>query len=136
MFRTAITLVRPVCISLQPVALSSAYKRNTAIPVSSNHDALLRSRLAENRPLASSEWAELRSGLIATDTFINEINVDATILGRCLTAAQLEVGKSYLDFLRDQQIKPNLATVGKLLRLYYANEKTLTDEDKADIVQM
>lgn len=139
MFRLALTLIRPVVrVSLQPHASSSIYRRsNNTIPVSSNHaDDALKGRLAENLPLPASEWAELRSGLIAADFFINEVNVDATILGRCLPAGQLEVGKSYLKFLHDQGIEPNLATVGKLLRLYHASAKTLTAEDKEDIVKM
>lgn len=136
MFQRALTLMRPVRLLLQPSVSSSIYRRPRNIPVSDNHDSLLKSRLAENRPLLTTEWAELRSELIATDTLINEVNVDATILSRCLPEAQLEVGKSYVKFLRDQGIKPNLATVGKLFRLYHASEKALTDEDKAEIVKL
>lgn len=136
MFRSAFTRLRPVRHSFLQSASSSVHRRPKVVPVSTNHDSILKGRLTENRPLLTQEWSEIRSELIATDAFINEVNVDATILGRCLPAAQLEVGKSYLHFLRDIGIEPNLATVGKLLRLYHASEKVLTDEDQADIIKM
>lgn len=137
MYRTSITLVRSIRVSLQQNASNSTFKRPKPIPDSVvNDDTHVKSRLAENRPLSSKEWTEIRSGIIAKDSFINEVNVDATILARCLPAAQLEVGKSYVGFLRDQGIEPNLATVGKLLRLYHASEKALTEVDKEDIVKM
>lgn len=127
-------IVRPARVSLLQTAASSAHRRPKTVPVSSNHH--ITDRLAENRPLAAAEWAELRSALMATDTFITEVNVDATILGRCVPGAQLAVGKSYVAYLRERGIEPNLATVGKLLRLYHVSEAALTEADKEEIVNM
>lgn len=129
-------LLRSTTSSFLQTASVGAFKRSKLIGVSNEYEDLINTRLAENRPLSSAEWLELRTGLIATNRPISEINVDATILGRCVPDAQLEVGKSYFNFLHENGIKPNLATTGKLLRLYYASQNNLTEADKDSIVKM
>lgn len=120
------------------IAAASTYKRATH-PF--NADALLssdnRQLINENRPLSDVEWQTLRNDLFGSDRSITEVNIDATILGHCLPDGLLETGKSYVRFLRVAGRQPNLATLGRLLRLYHnaqARGIRLSDRDCEDIV--
>lgn len=117
---------------------ASQFKRN-ANPFDAKKLAPIQSKLSENRSLSADEWQTLRSEMLASgDRLITEVNIDATILGRCLPDGQLELGISYVRFLRDTGREPNLASIGRLLRLYHKGEEEgkLTDADREDIVQM
>lgn len=124
---------------LQPRAAASIYKR-TAKPFVASPDQFgpIQAALSENRALSDDEWRGLRTELLSGDGSINSVNIDATILGRCLPDGLLEAGKSYVRFLRASGLEPNLASVGRLLRLYHmgATQGALTDGDREDIVAM
>ncbi|CAH1971845.1 unnamed protein product [Acanthoscelides obtectus] len=47
-------------------------------------------------------------------------NIDSKILGYCALKKDCDRGTSYLNFLKSEDIKPNLATIGKYLKLLYA----------------
>nr|CAH7762887.1 unnamed protein product [Callosobruchus chinensis] len=46
-------------------------------------------------------------------------NIDAIILNYCANKKDCNLGTSYLNFLKRENIKPNLATIGKYLKLLY-----------------
>lgn len=134
-------LRRPADPFLQSSRLASVHKRNSTPFVSQNQlsQLLLQSKLAENRALSADEWRILRSDLLASDDrSITAVNIDATILGGCLPDGRLEVGKSYVRFLRESGDEPNLASMGRLLRLYHMAEGQgrLSVADRGDIVKM
>lgn len=127
--------------NLQSCRLASLHKRTTQ-PFVSQHQSnqlWLQSKLTENRALSADEWRALRSDLLASDDrSITAVNIDATILGGCLPDGRLEAGKSYVQFLRESGDEPNLASLGRLLRLYHMADVQgrLSDVDREDIVQM
>lgn len=115
-----------------------SFKRAIKINLQTNHVGLLRTKLDENRPLTVAEWRVLRSDILATDRQISEVNIDATIIGHCMPLGQLTVAKSYVAFLKEIGVEPNLAVLGKLLRLYSisAGNGVIDDQDRKDILNM
>lgn len=120
------------------VRLVGSFKRATKLSLQTNHVGLLRAKLEENRPLTVTEWREVRTEILATDRQFNEVNIDATILGHCLPLGQLAVAKSYIAFLKEIDVEPNVATLGRLLRLYSisASKGAIDNQDRQDIINM
>lgn len=114
------------------------FKRAIKINLQTNHVGLLRAKLDENRPLSVAEWRVLRSEILATDRQFSEVNIDATIIGHCIPLGQITVAKSYVAFLKDIGVEPNIATLGRLLRLYSisAANGIIDDQDRQDIIKM
>lgn len=113
------------------------FKRETKLNLQTNHVGLLRTKLDENRPLSVTEWQVLRSEVLHDRQF-SEVNIDATILGHCIPLGQLSVAKSYIAFLKEIGVEPNVATLGRLLRLYSisAANGIIDDQDRQDIINM
>lgn len=133
-------LNRVVWNNLQPLAVqSSNFKRPVKLNLQQNHILLLRDKLEENRELTFNEWSELRHEILSSDRQINKVNIDASILGQCLPNGQLQVAKSYIRYLKTELgQQPNIATIGRLLRLYYlayANGKLVNNEHQ-EILEM
>lgn len=114
------------------------FKRAIKLNLQTNHVGLLRAKLDENRPLSIAEWQSLRSEILTSDRQFNEVNIDATVLGFCIPLGQLTVAKSYIAFLKEIGIEPNVATTGRLLRLYgiSAANGVIDDQDRQDIINM
>lgn len=87
---------------------------------------------------SDQEWQGVRQTLTESSKFVTEKNVDAVILGMCSTGEQLPVAKSYIRYLQAQGIKPNAATLGRLLRCYYAayQLRPLTDVEQSEILEI
>lgn len=87
---------------------------------------------------SDQEWQGVRQTLTESSKFVTEKNVDAVILGMCSSGEQLPVAKSYLRYLQAQGIKPNAATLGRLLRCYYAayQLRPLTDLEQSEILEI
>lgn len=135
--------VRPTCHQFQRIARASIYRRKQHLVIADDHFDRIRAKIDENRALSATEWTELRNELMATSassstSAINEVNIDANILGQCLPDGRLTAGKSYVRFLRDTGREPNLATLGRLLRLYHmgATKNELSSDDREEIVRM
>ncbi|XP_055603151.1 mitochondrial ribonuclease P catalytic subunit [Uranotaenia lowii] len=71
------------------------------------------------------QWNDIRRTVLDERRFTST-NVDSTVLGICNS---LESGKSYVQFLNSKGINLNLASKGKLLRLY----RSRRTESKGDI---
>jgi hypothetical protein len=65
--------------------------------------------------LNCEQWRDLRSEILQADRTVNQVNIDAIIMGQL----ELEKAKSYVDFLKHDGLEVNLATRGRILRLYY-----------------
>lgn len=68
------------------------------------------------------DWTNVRKAILEHDLNRGQYsnhNIDAMILGHCVKTKQFDLGASYITFLNQEKIKPNLATIGKYLRLIY-----------------
>ena len=120
---------------------SSTYKRSQLSVPHADHLLDMKKELFEQRTeLSDSEWQELQNNLISKYKHISNSNVDAIILGLCGSIEQLPLAKNYVHYLRKCGFEPNLATIGRLLRIYNTsyhkkggNDASLTPEEQQDI---
>lgn len=120
---------------------ASQFKRTINLNLQPPQQNGLRTWLQENRPLTSTEWHRIRTDILTNDRQITEVNVDATILGQCIPDGQLLVAKSYVRYLQEIGVEPNVASLGRLLRLYHIAAAAgagseLNNEDQMDIIRM
>nr|XP_023014613.1 mitochondrial ribonuclease P protein 3 [Leptinotarsa decemlineata] len=77
------------------------------------------------------EWHNVRQAIMSHEYNrgqYNANNVDAVILGHCTSVRNYDLGSSYISFLKQENIKRNVATRSKYLKLlYYMNEQHLKD---------
>lgn len=130
------------------IKLSSSITLNKNNSINDNLK-VLRNHL---KPFASVEWKEIRQNLIKTQKRINDINVDATILGllcsnennddqnQNLLKNSLNIAKNYIEFLKNEGIELNNAILGRLMKIYYFtykfDSKQITEEDKKDVLNL
>lgn len=119
---------------------ASHYKRRHQLgAVQSEHLEQLKAVYFERQTEPSGEeWQSVRQALQENSKFVTSSNVDAVILGLCSTGEQLPVAKSYLRYLQAQGIKPNAASLGRLLRCYNAayQMRALTEKEQSEILQI
>ncbi|XP_004525120.1 mitochondrial ribonuclease P protein 3 [Ceratitis capitata] len=123
---------------------SSAFKRPQLSVPHTDHLQTLKTDLFQQRSeLSPSEWKELRTSLISKYKHVSESNVDAMILGLCGCVEQLPLAKNYVHYLRGCGLEPNLASIGRLLRIYNAfyhasggNDSALSTEEQQDILNV
>lgn len=89
----------------------------------------------ENAKLTSlNDWTNVKKAILEHEFNRGRFtthNIDAVIMGHCINSKRLDLGVSYIDFLSQENIKPNLATVGKFLQLIYLrNYKDCLDSGK------
>lgn len=80
------------------------------------------------------EWASIREKLLQIQQITPAI-VDSTIIDICLKDFQVDTAIAYFKFLRENNYPLNVAVIGKYLRLYFMKRNSLTDTDKAEIVE-
>lgn len=120
---------------------SSTYKRSQLSVPHMDHLLTVKKELFEQRTeLSDSEWQNLRNNLISKYKHMSNNNIDAIILGLCGGVEQLPLAKNYLHYLRGCGLEPNLASIGRLLRIYNrsyhkrgGNDASLTLEEQQDI---
>lgn len=87
----------------------------------------------ENSTISSSnDWKVLRQQISQQESNRGEYsldNIDTSILNYCLTT-NTNLGLSYIDFMTTENIKKNLATIGKHLKLVYLKNKNYLLEGK------
>lgn len=99
---------------------------------------LIRQTLAKNLKPTNSEWHELRKKLTLSAQNEASNNIDETVLRSCFSN-QLDVGKSYMQYLTESGSDPKPATTIALLDLYYRasiNGTVFTDSDQRDITDL
>lgn len=75
--------------------------------------------IAENSIKAKSDWKRIREELMKNSRQITPLNIDSMAINYCLTKKLYKEAVSYMDFINEENIKPNLATIGKYFRLFY-----------------
>lgn len=113
--------------------LISNYKRSDKILLKSGNYAF--AEITAGKEITESHWQKIRKDALFNSRMINEVNVDSIILGNCLSVASLSLGKSYINFLKNDGKRINYATWGKLLKLYHAagTKSPLNSTDIEDI---
>lgn len=118
----------------------SNFKRSQELYIDANEGTLLTEHLKNDRPLSKIQWTQIRTNLLAaTRAGITDYNIDAIIVGQCMPNSQVNVAKSYMEFLHSTGRCANLATIGRYLKLlYYAasHNYTITSADKQEIIDL
>ncbi|XP_067634905.1 mitochondrial ribonuclease P catalytic subunit isoform X2 [Eurosta solidaginis] len=123
---------------------SSNYEQSQFATKHNDHLQALKVELNEQKNgLSVSEWEDLRKNLISTYKNINSVNVDAVILGLCGGPEVICLAKSYMHYLQSSGMEANIATIGRLLRIYNiayhakgGHETALNAEEQQDILKM
>ncbi|XP_050299495.1 uncharacterized protein LOC126738284 isoform X2 [Anthonomus grandis grandis] len=74
------------------------------------------------------DWEKLKQSILNHElnrmpNLVNHYNVDARIMGTISILQRLDLSRSYLKYLESQNIRPNLATLGKYLKFLYESIK-------------
>lgn len=82
----------------------------------------------------NKQWDELRNVVLEQKTMIDKNNIDAIVLGFC--SKNLNLTKSYVNYLKAHNINPNFATIGKILKSYHNHyeNKDVPPEEIASIL--
>lgn len=128
---------RMVMFSLWTKQLGSTCKH-----LSSSSSQLLRKqlgrelvkRILENKKITSNnDWKYIREQILQLEEAKGQFsinNIDVTILNDCILN-NIDLGFSYIDFMKEENIQQNLAIIGKYLHLIYLkNEKYLLEGSK------
>lgn len=86
-----------------------------------------------NRNLGpETNWKDVREDILKESRNITPINIDAMMLNYYTTKKMYDVAFKYLNYLKEDNIKLNLATIGKYFKLFYElyREGKLTQEQK------
>lgn len=117
--------------------------QNTTSFLGSKHLALLARKpfvvelvqnvLDRSNVSCNKDWKKIRQSILEHQDNKGQCsvdNIDALILNYCLNK-NTDWGLSYIDYLKTENMKKNLATVGKYLQLMYLkNEKFLMEGEK------
>ncbi|VEN35039.1 unnamed protein product [Callosobruchus maculatus] len=69
-----------------------------------------------------NDWKNVRNSILEhsyNSGKYTKNNIDALIINYCANKKDCDLGTSYLNFLKKENIEPNLATIGKYLKLLY-----------------
>ncbi|KAK9723298.1 Protein-only RNase P [Popillia japonica] len=94
--------------------------------------------ILKNTGTSTKHWKELREKLFAMSVNITNKNIDTFIIGSYTTENRYVEAKSYIDYLKEEKIKLNLATIGRCFKLHYLMylEGLSTQKDEENILQM
>lgn len=94
---------------------------------------LVQNTLDRSSVSCNKDWKQIRQNILQHQDNNGQCsadNIDASILNYCLNN-NTHLGLSYIDFMTTENIKKNLATVGKYMQLiYFKNEKLLMKGEK------
>lgn len=82
-------------------------------------------------------WTEFRNSVLKSP-FYSQVNVDATILGLCNRHGDLDVGRSYVQFLAANKIPLTAAIAGKYLKLFKlrSDKKSLNEAESKEVLEI
>lgn len=78
------------------------------------------------------KWGEIRDKMLENAYSVNLTNVDSLIISKCFNGARLDIAKSYMDYLKSNNLSISDAFIIKLIRLYYARYRTTGELSKKD----
>jgi hypothetical protein len=113
----------------------SQFKRSPMLKLGDRNTSLINKILQSSPQQIDGSWKDMRNQILEFDKTINQINIDAIIISHL----ELEKAKSYVQFLNNEGVIVNLASLGRLLRLYYFafdKNNSLPDEDLKDVSTM
>jgi len=86
----------------------------------------------------AEDWKNVRDDLFKSGKQITSLTIDSIILSYCIGAQNYDLGYSYMEFLKTENIKPGLAAVGKYLKLFYLRncDRVLKESDENYILDM
>lgn len=94
---------------------------------------LVKSILENNKFSSNNDWKPIREQILQHEENRGRLsadNIDAVILNYCILH-NTDIGFSYIDYMKKENMKQNLATIGKYLHLIYLkNEKYLLEGQK------
>lgn len=96
-------------------------------------------QLLKEKPVASAtDWKNIRNEVLKKSDYVTEKNVDLLTMECCLSICDYSLGKSYLDFMQQIGIPPNLAVIGKFLRLFYYSKlnSEISKEEEDTVLNM
>lgn len=84
------------------------------------------------------KWDKLKVDALKEGYSITNVNIDAKIISMCIAHKNLEAAKSFMQHLYEKNQIPNIATLGKFLRLFYVchEEKGLGKKDEKNVLNM
>lgn len=98
---------------------AGTHRTSLAVHAEKTAEELFRTTIQQDGgPKDDCEWAELRNSVIRSGKYYSNVNVDATILGLCNKFANIDTGRSYVQFLQRKTIPLTPATAGKYLKLF------------------
>lgn len=89
-------------------------------------------------PQTVPRWDSLKLDTLDKGRAITNINFDAKIMGLCITHKNLDAAKSFVSYIYDKNEKPNVATLGKFMRLYHVckSEERVSSKEEKVILNM
>lgn len=92
---------------------------------------VLPSIISDRKIATVEDWKAIRDELFKSGKPITSVNIDTLILNFCIREANYTLAYSYFDFLKKEQLKPNLATIGKYFKIFYlTNYNKVVDENE------
>lgn len=111
--------------------LIQVFTRNYAKQVYKNHRTDVLTTIFIDKPDVI-KWEEIRKKMLENSFTTNLTNIDSLIISKCFNGARLDIAKSYLDYLRSNNLSISDAFIIKLIRLFYARYRTTGELSKKD----
>ena len=104
----------------------------------SSPNNLLWKIIEENNIKGAQDWKDVRTQIQNEIRSVTPASIDAMTVSICTRKKKFNLALSYLDFLNNENVKLNLATLGKYFKLLYVKgvEESLATEDEEKILQM
>lgn len=84
------------------------------------------------------KWNDIRKKMLENSYQVNSTNIDSLIISKCFNGARLDIAKSYLEYLNNNNLSISDAFFIKLIRLYYTryrmNDGDLSKKDFDDLL--
>ncbi|XP_050502512.1 mitochondrial ribonuclease P catalytic subunit [Diabrotica virgifera virgifera] len=88
--------------------------------------------IEENKITNSQDWKKIRDTLLGIKNntgHYSKNNIDAVILEYCIKKNKHELGTNYINFLKEENIKPNLGFIGKYFKFLYNINKDICHKE-------
>lgn len=94
--------------------------------------------LLNSEPKTTEDWNNARNKLLEAANIITPTSIDTMVLNFLMGVKRFDLGCEYIDYLRKNQVKLNLSTTGKYLKLLYIiNQNDIMDSKLAkEVVSM
>lgn len=84
-------------------------------------------------------WGDIRNEMLKDFYSVNTTNIDALIISKCFNGARLDIAKSYIDYLKSNNMTVSDAFAIKFIRLFYtryrSNKKEFTKKDFDELLE-